>query len=549
MARFFSSHVKVLFFGVFFWILNPIVTEHVEFALSSSGLVKINSDNGMFLSRLKEVSTQIVIPEIFLKNGFDPILLQVFTSLALVFISCFALYYLCRLIDSKQEFFYFFIAGILLLNTNTAQSLYPYYFPTSFFEFGNSGFWLFCLSIGLYFNGNKEISTVIAGFLFGWHIPWFLIYLLFFSVLFFHRNWKDNLRCSIFLLIGFVFSLAILKAGEINSIAINKPLIDQIFEMATPEKIAANVFSGHNPLLIDFSALSLKFIALSLLSVVYPSYFLIRRAKSLEDKILPRALIFVSISIYFILIYIEFSRFIPLPFSSMFYRSIFNRYFNFTILLSIICASFELYSHIVKDKFDFKSREIIFSVLALFAYLSFYSLIYVTLILLFLKMTISKFNKKLLGFFLVLSCFLSVLPRAYIHRNYFNPVGYLFSYDNSYRFFSKLDKAKASILLSGVQASRNFNFGLVSGREYYLPSMQKFTDSKGASQNLYCFSAALKSYEDLVRASDACFINRTRKDWQAIFTSLNADTVIVPDKIKLDLILIYQDNGISVYSL
>ncbi len=164
-------------------------------------------------------------------------------------------------------------------------------------------------------------------------------------------------------------------------------------------------------------------------------------------------------------------------------------------------------------------------------------------------MTISKFNKKLLGFFLVLSCFLSVLPRAYIHRNYFNPVGYLFSYDNSYRFFSKLDKAKASILLSGVQASRNFNFGLVSGREYYLPSMQKFTDSKGASQNLYCFSAALKSYEDLVRASDACFINRTRKDWQAIFTSLNADTVIVPDKIKLDLILIYQDNGISVYSL
>ena len=85
-----------LVISVIYFIINPVITEHTEFALTLGGFKYFTNNNHFFIKISSEFSSQITIPAILLKFGINKYFVQLLMSFISVAIPYFAVWEFCK---------------------------------------------------------------------------------------------------------------------------------------------------------------------------------------------------------------------------------------------------------------------------------------------------------------------------------------------------------------------------------------------------------------------------------------------------------------------
>lgn len=373
---FFSS----LFYCCF---INPLTTEHLEFAQTLAGLVPINENNQFYIIRQSDPSLQVFLPALLLKLGISKSTLWALSSFVSEFIP----------ILGFQLLVYFFTGhvGIALISCfPLLGSVSPYFhfynvsFPADFYVFGNFGMFFLILSLSLYLNDFKKIAFLFFGLLFSVHLVWAFAGIPFFGKYLYQEEKRKNLFLYMFLGLSLsgasykgshyfyehYFQASIEKttqnvAPNLNSKSENSKVLDlekSNMSQNPPESKKRTTFQAHNPQLWtgQLNKDLEKFLELMKFSV----YFLIFSWAAVKLRILKRVHIQKISKPYFLLCFgvlillglIEINDVHPyLGFiNSFILRAIPNRWLNLSFAFSQILFISVLSNQFLKEKYQGK---------------------------------------------------------------------------------------------------------------------------------------------------------------------------------------------------
>lgn len=562
-----SNFWIIFFIASAYFIAHPQITEHVEYGLVESGLVKFTKENFLFNVVRGDRSMQITIPTILLDMGFNKYAVQIILSWLFTLIPFYSIW---TLVKSNDPWFswttYFFV---LISLTNWLMPnwyFYPYSLSIGFFAFGNIGFWIFVLLFGLIIE-RKALAYLISGLLLGLHIPWGIAGTIVIVSDFLKRN--SNLIKLIFFTIGICGSVISIYIGNRYSLniptnSIGDPLIEKLILFLKFSKNEVTQFyayspfiwnNSHNPYLFysdAYGALKILFY------LFFPTLVLNLKVSDSQIDAKRKKIVYyiniLSIFVFFILIYLEIARYINLPFVQIFNRLITNRFLCLSNLLVIIFSisvilkslncnkykiDFLVYSLSLFYLFQASQHTIIFSSLFLVTYLLTYK--YVTR-----KPLICVLFKKLL---LVAAVLLLVLSFALIvPKNKYNAFSFIASTDPVIKYLMSMRDEDGDILISpNVQSNNGLNVTLFSNKAYHMIGKLKYQNGENFEE-VFCYKSNL-SYDDLVANAYECFEKRRRGEWAELFQQLGISSVVVPNNIKLDLDVIAHNDLLTIYKL
>ena len=337
-----------LLLGLVFFMFFPQITEHVEFAKILIGEIEYDQFNALG-DRGKEFSSQIIIPAVLIDIGVNGNLLQLIISFLLTCIPFYAIFYLSKAINPTDDLSViklFVITSCLLFVVEISNlNNYPIQFPTSYAEFGNSGMWTMLLIIGLLVC-NKPIAGFFIGFLFSWHIIWFVATIIFVLLYFANNSSRKSYgkisTFNILLVVGFALSFLIYELGQSykdvslgrESYSLAKIFLSRLLE---PELVVSNADNMHN---IHLLSSGIRGFIQKIFFLVFPLFLVLILSKNIHlnafiDKI-KAPLVALSIISFSAIFYIEIAGFIPLPGAdTLWSRAIINRYLNVTVLISL----------------------------------------------------------------------------------------------------------------------------------------------------------------------------------------------------------------------
>jgi len=561
-----NKYYVPLIFSIIYFIVNPVMTEHAEFALTLSGFKYFTDNNWFFKNISSEFSSQITIPAMLLKLGANKFYVQMLMSFISVAIPYFAVWEFCKKFPDSIIFYGLFTT-LLALTIIPNWYFYPFSFPAGFFNFGNLGLWSTLLFFGLLINNNK-LAYFLYGFLLGWHPSWFLCATLFLAVHHFHNNQIPLKTKLLLILMGILLSLGLfiiyfyLRDELYLFLGITLDQSGSLIKLFGISSIQDNAFTEHNPVIIkDFSfgefILIFNFLIPALvinykLEILKNNRYLINFRKSI--------LIFINVNTIFvltILTYIEFSRLIPLPLTGLLQRLIINRLLDVNLVL-IFLYIFALI--LLELRAGIKSKLTVFLGSVLLWYLMRPNIL--SMVATFLSFTLYLFFKsnKICNFIekyrhkqasVCVVAILTIMPIGILFisqdRDIYNAFTFIgISKDPVIDFLEK--RGNEEILVAPlVQANRGMNIGLFSNASYFLLNGGMTFDFEGTKKNVFCFDSS-KTYLEMVQVSQNCFTERSKLEWQSLLTQLNMETVIVPKELKLNLNLEAQNLLFSVYT-
>lgn len=525
-----NNYFIILLFAVF--IAHPAMTEHAEFALSYANLVEYSEFNTFFNLREHEISLQIIIPALLLKIGLTSGITQIIMTLLCTGIILLAevivIYYFLNKNNINKNNIYItviFLVMLVLLIRPKNNTLYPWSPAIYFFEFGNAGLWMTLLACGYYITDQIKKYKFISIVLLLWHPVWGAANILFFiavnnEIIFF----KKYIYVLLIILLSFIFSSLFID--------INYDLLFQI------KKINDTVFTAHNPVLSkDFIGL-LNYIFYNI-APIFLFFFVSKKNKNNLGKVYLLIFYYLILTAT-LLIYLEFSRYIALPYSQIIYRGIPNRYLNIIHVIITIWAICYIYSNLNLLNLKENWLNIIFCFLTLFMILGTKSslLIFGVFICVFLV----NFKK---NYLFILS---TVLYIIFFYRNYSNtPYNVLTEYVSNKPIinFLKDNKDKGGYILSSrVQSFKGLNVGTISNSQYYVPMLTVVNDI-----DIYCSKITVYNFNDMNDVADSCFRDRTASEWRIIAKSLNAKFIITNENVILDLDLKLNSDGFNIYEI
>jgi hypothetical protein len=522
--------------------INPAITEHVEFALVANSDIKISEFNHHFHVRMLDPSSQVSFVQLLLNLNLGTNIAQIIVSFIVTLIPIFAILNLFKLIDSPQKYsnealLVFFLTLFHSSNPINA-ALYPWSPRINFFEFGNQGMWLSLGALILLIK-NRKSGYLLSGILFSWHMVWFLPILLYLS-LNYEKIEKKNL---LFLFMGLAISLLFLQYGrsdltnflQAHALEFNK--INFAYLNLQSIRVTDSIWSGHNPLIFGKST-NFHYLLVVSIPIISLNYL------NLQKQLL-RFCNYLFLITLLVILYLEIARYYPLPFANVLFRAIANRFFNlimaiFIYYLFFFCINFKDYKKKINDYF-----LIITLVISVLFY---FNVSHILRFALFICLY-NYYNKKIkyLDIFLILIFSFSLAAKHHKNMDY-NIFSFLYP-NKIENFITNEGKGKSYILSGGIQSFKGLNITNLAKAEYFSPTPPLTIGNKHL--DLYCYeslSLNSKRTPSYVWNIDKCFENKSERDWREIFNLTGASFVIVSDKVKLDLNLILESEGLRIYS-
>lgn len=535
------------------FIIHPVMTEHVEFALFASNQISISDFNNFNISRLGDPSAQIIIPELLLKARLNPNWIQFAISFFCTFIPIVTTIFFLKFISQKQKLPINIIALIiflLILVNPLNKTLYPWALKADFFAFGNQGMWLAFLSITLILL-KRNLGYFIAGFAISWHMVWSVIPIIF-MVTNSKKIEKENLiffffglLVSLFLFFYHNYSTGVLHASlqANHSLAWldgNKSFLDNLL---SPRLIEDSRWSQHNPILYSNGKINFNYILILILPLSY-IFYLKKNTNNIPNELFTFFLALTTV-VSTSLLYIEIAKFYPLPLASLVFRAIPNRYLNLLIAIDILYSFYFVMRHFTFKKFN--KPLFIKDLLLGLCFISFFYpirfIIFISIILFicyFIYMYKPKFKKFFIFFLIVLISSVFSVKRSY---EKFTAMGFLFPNKIEKFLMSDLGKHRRYIVSNNIQSFQGLNLGLLAQSDYFQPMPVLTNSKKGEKINPYCFPESGGNNWDV----DKCFRNRSRDEWKSVLETLNVDYVIVHDDTDLNMNLLLKAEGLSIY--
>mgnify|MGYP000067650426 CR=1 FL=1 len=562
-----NSYLYPLLLGLIFFMLFPQVTEHVEFAKIFIGEIEYDQFNTL-ANRTSEFSSQITIPVVLIDIGMNGLLLQLLISFLLTCIPFYAIFYISKAInpsDPLSAIKLFVVTSCVLFAVEISNlNNYPIQFPTSYAEFGNSGMWIMLLIIGL-LGSNKPMAGFFIGFLFSWHLVWFVGTIIFVFLYFSNesnrKSYEKITMFNIFLVVGFALSflLYVIDQSYRDGVIVNESLsLFQIVltRLSESELVVSNADNMHN---IHLLSSGLRGIIQKLFFLVFPLFLIFILSMNIHlnafiNKI-KAPLVVLSIISFCAIIYIEIAGFIPLPGAeSLVSRAIINRYLNVTIVISIL-----LIMQILIKFVENKSRKLPEIHEVLFVMISssilFGPLIFLVSILVYFLYLVYEFfsrNTFLLNSFknnlskVIISIFLVLLVMKVftLHHVKYSLYSYVLPTDEIFVYLSEYEENKSIVLGPQIPAIHSLNVGFLTDRDYYV-MRDDGRDTTGAFSNLYCQQSEVFNIGNVKK----CFENRSVKQWADILESHNSNLIVVTSDIKLNIKLEASNKYFSIYKV
>lgn len=531
-----------LLFSLFVLFAHPAMTEHVEFALAANHDIHVSAFNYDFVMRMLDQSSQVSFVQFLLDLGINSSFTQILVSFLVTFIPVLSILLMFKLMDSRNDYsntalLTFFCVIFYLVNPINV-ALYPWSPSIGFFEFGNQGMWL-CIGSLILLVLNKKLGFLLSGVLFSWHMVWFIPILLYLGI-----NFKQIQKKNyIYFFIGLIFSFIFLQYGKnslesFTSLPVSDyPQINFSHLNFKFKKISDSFWSRHNPLIFGNS---INF--LYLIGIVIPII-------SLNYLKLPKQLLnfcnLLFVITLFLIFYIEIARQYPLPFSDVLFRAIVNRFFNLIIVIYIYYIFFYFLNLNINKK---KIKEYLHHAFLLISTLFFFKFTKILRFALFIFLY-KHFSRKIKYFdiFLILLFLFAIglKDRKSLEYNIFT----FFHPNKIEKFLSSDGRGQGFILSQGIQSFRGLNITTLSKSEYFRPTPPLFINNKYI--DLFCYESL--TFDNIKMEYswdvDECFKNRSREDWDYIFNLIGVHHVIVSHKIKLDLDLILDSDGLRIYSI
>lgn len=550
-----------------YFIIHPQITEHVEYGLVESGIVKFTKENFLFNIVRGDRSMQITIPTMLLDFGFNKYIVQIILSWFFTLIPFFSIW---SLVKSKDLWFSWAVYfSVLILLTNFLMPnwyFYPYSLSIGFFAFGNIGFWIFVLLFGLIIE-RKTIAYLVSGLLLGLHIPWGIAG----SIVIISDFIKNDSKYKklILFLIGLFGSAISIYIGNRYSIGLPSNLIEYslieklnlILNFSKNEVTQFYAYSpfiwnnSHNPYFF-YSDLYGAFRILFYL--FFPTVILNLKISDVEIDIKREKIVYfinvLSLFVLIVLIYLEIARYVNLPFVQIFNRIITNRFlclsnlvviiFSISVILkSTICNKYKIDFWVYLASVFYLFQANIAVIIGSFIFLVIYFFIYKWVI----KGARAYFIYK--EIFLMLAVALFAFSSALIvPKNKYHAFTFLATSDPVIKYLMSMKEEEGDILIApNVQSNNGLNVTLFSNKAYHM--LGKLTYQNGENfEEVFCYKSSL-GYENLVANANECFEKRMRTEWGDLFKQLGISSVIVPNTVKLDLDLMAQNDFLSVYTL
>jgi hypothetical protein len=535
-------HLSILF-SLLVLAIHPAITEHVEFALAANQDIHVSEFNYNFVVRMLDPSAQVSFLQFLLNLNLSPRIVQILVSYLATLVTVFSVLNLFKFIDSSNKYsnlaLLVFFSAIYNVSNPINAALYPWSPRVGFFEFGNQGMWL-CLASLILLIRNRKLGFLLSGILFSWHMVWFLPILLYLSINFNEIEKKNFLYFFIGLLISFFFlhygnndlaSFVSASASEFNKTNFSDINLQSV-------KITDSFWSAHNPIIFgkDINFYYLLVVSIPIISLNYlevPKHLL---------KFC-NTLFLIALAVIF---YLEIARYYPLPFSSIFFRAIVNRFFNLIMAIFLYYFFFFCLDFKLNKK---KLQECFLLLTLLLSTLFYFNFSHILRLALFIFL-FQYYSKKIkyLGIF-----FLSVfmLSNALKHHKSTDYDLFSFLYPNKIeKFLSSEEKDKGYIVSWGIQSFRGLNITNLARSEYFIPTPPLKIGNKYV--DIFCYESLSfdsknipTNYWDV----DKCFESKSKNDWEGISNLTGADYVIVSDKVKLDLKLVIESDRLRIYSI
>ncbi len=535
-------HLSILF-SFLVLAVHPAITEHVEFALAANQDIHVSEFNYNFIVRMLDPSSQVSFLQFLLNLNLSPRIVQILVSYLTTLITVFSILNLFKFIDSSDKYsnlaLLVFFSVIYNVSNPINSALYPWSPRIGFFEFGNQGMWL-CLASLILLIKNRKLGFLLSGILFSWHMVWFLPILLYLSINFSDIEKKNFLYLFIGLLISFILlhygnndfaSFVTASASEFN-----KTNFSHInFQFV---KINDSFWSAHNPLIFGKN---INFYYLLVVSIPIISLNYLDVPKQLLKFC--NILFLITLAVIF---YLEIARYHPLPFSSVLFRAIVNRFFNLIMAIFLYYFFFFCLNFKVNKK---KLQEIFFLLALVISTLFYFKFSHIFRLALFIFL-FNYYNKqiKYLGVFFI--C-IFMLSNAVKHHKSMDYDIFSFLYPNKIeRFLSSQDRDKGYIVSWGIQSFRGLNITNLARSEYFIPTPP--LKINGKYYDIFCYESLSfdsKNMQANYWDVDKCFESKSKKDWESIFNLTGADYVIVSDKVNLDLNLVIESDRLRIYSI
>jgi hypothetical protein len=547
-------HVSIII-SLAFFIIHPVMTEHVEFALFASSQITISDFNNFNFSRLGDSSSQIIIPEIFLRAKLNPNWIQLVMSFFCTFLPIVTTIYFLNFISQTQRLhisIMILIISLLMIVNPLNKTLYPWALKSDFFAFGNQGMWMAFFSITLMLI-KRNFGYFLAGFIISWHIVWAVPPIIFLAVTIKKIN-KENL---IFFIIGLLVSLFLFYYHN-NSFSIlhesfqanhgiawldaNKSFLDSLL---SPKLIEHSIWTQHNPILYSQGKINFNYILVMTIPVSY-IFYLKKNVINIPSEVFIFFLALTGI-VFTSLTYIEIAKNYPLPLANIIFRAIPNRYLNLMIAINILYSLYIIMTQFTSNKFN-KPIFFKFILVSICFFLFFYpnKLIIFLSTLLFFLYFIKVYRPRFKNFFIFLfAVLLGCIFTVKSGNEKFNAMGFLSPNKIEAFLMSDLGKHKRYIISKGIQSFNGINIGLLAQSDYFQPMPFLINSKTHQKINLYCFP----EFGDKLWDVDSCFTTRSREEWKSLLEILNVDYVIVHDNIYLNMNLILKADGLSIYKV
>jgi hypothetical protein len=535
-------HLSILF-SLLVLAVHPAVTEHVEFALAASQGIHVSEFNYNFIARMLDPSSQVSFLQFLLNLNISPRILQILVSYLTTLIIVFSILNLFKFINSSDKYsnleLLVFFSAIYNVSNPINAALYPWSPKLGFFEFGNQGMWL-CLASLILLIKNKKLGFLLSGILLSWHMVWFLPIFLY---LFLNFNVIEK-KNFLYLFIGLLISFILLHYGN-NDFAnfvtasaseFNKTNFSHInFQFV---KINDSFWSAHNPLIFGKN---INFYYLFVVSIPIISLNYLDVPKQLLKFC--NILFLITLAVIF---YLEIARYYPLPFSSVLFRAIVNRFFN--LIMAIFLYYFFFFSLNFKINKQ-KLHEYLFLIALAMSTFFYFKLSHIFRLGLFIFL-FNYFEKKSKYFSIFfISCFM--FSEAIKHHRSTDYDIFSFMHPNKIeKFLSSQERDKGYIVGTGIQSFKGLNITTLANSEYFLPTPPLRINDK--YYDIFCYESLSfdsknmhANYWDV----DKCFESKSKKDWESIFNLTGADYVIVSDKVNLDLNLVIESDRLRIYSI
>lgn len=562
-----SNFWIILLVASAYFVLHPQITEHVEYGLVESGIVKFTKENFLFNVVRGDRSMQITIPTILLDLGFNKYVVQIILSWLFTLIPFYSIWSLVKSKDLWFSWAVYFCVLILLTNFLMPNwYFYPYSLSIGFFAFGNIGFWIFILLFGLIVE-QKAIAYLISGLLLGLHIPWGIAG----SIVIISDFIKNNSKYKkiIFFVIGIFVSAISIYLGNRYSISLPSNLIgNSLIEKLSllinfsknevPQFYAYSPFiwnNSHNPYLLYsdvYGALVILFY------LFFPTLILNLKISDYEINIKRKKIVYyiniLSLFVLLILVYLEIARYINLPFVQIFNRLITNRYLCLSNLLVIVFSLSVIFKSTISNKYKIDFWVYLASLFYLFQAskaVIISSSIFLVVYFCVYKWAIKEsracfFYKKI--FLLIAIALFAFSCALIVPKNKYNAFTFLESSDPVIKYLMGMKDGDGDFLIApNVQSNNGLNVTLFSNKAYHMLGRLTYQNGEN-NEEVFCYKSNL-GYEDLVANANECFEKRSRAEWGNLFYQLEISSVIVPNTIKLDLDLIAQNDLLSVYTL